>query len=69
LSGAECVAEAASERASQASLAWEWYWGALVVDYLVLGSVAEAVRGESGAQAAGSGALYVAAGWSLLCAE
>jgi hypothetical protein len=36
---------------------WEWYWGVLVVDYLVLGSVAEAVRGESGAQAAGSGAV------------
>jgi hypothetical protein len=34
------------------------------VDYLVLVSVAEALRGESGAQAAGSGA--VAAGWNLL---
>ena len=40
---------------------WEWYWGVLVMDYLVLASVAEAVRGESGAQAAGSGA--VAVGW------
>jgi hypothetical protein len=37
------------------------------VDYLVLGSVAEAVRGESGARAAGSGA--VSAGWSLSGAE
>jgi hypothetical protein len=27
LSGAESIAEAASERTSQASLAWEWYWG------------------------------------------
>ena len=35
--------------------------GVLVEDYMVLGSVAEAGRGESGAQVAGSGA--VAAGW------
>jgi hypothetical protein len=37
------------------------------VDSLVLGSVAEVVRGESGAQAAESGP--VAAGWSLLGAR